>query len=69
VSIDGAFVVVDRPPPVGSLGELHFECKMGQEMIVRAKVVYNSTEIQGVGLYFLDFDQTNLDLLKSPISE
>ncbi len=69
VSIDGAFVVVDRPPPVGSLGELHFGCKRGQEMIVRAKVVYNSPESQGFGLYFLDFDEANLDLLKSPISE
>ena len=69
VSIDGAFVVVDRIPPVGSLGELHFEGKRGQEMIVRARVVYNSPDTQGFGLYFLDFDEANLDLLKSPISE
>ena len=69
VSIDGAFVVVDRIPSVGSLGELHFEGKRGQEMIVRARVAYNSPEIQGFGLYFLDFDEANLDLLKSPISE
>jgi hypothetical protein len=69
VSIDGAFVVVDRPPPVGSLGELHFENKKCLKMIVRARVVYNSPEIQGFGLYFLDFDEANLDLLKGPISE
>jgi hypothetical protein len=71
VSIDGAFVVVGRSPPVGSLGELHFEDKRGEKMIIRAKVVYNSKppQIEGFGLYFLDFDEANLDLLKNPLSK
>ena len=65
-SIDGAFISTDHLPSTSLMGDLQFENAMGKNFSVLARVVHNTRapQVEGFGLYFLEFGEDNLELLE-----